>query len=134
MVLKTNIVIFAIFEIVCNAIFFISWQRMVLYLAKIHEQIIRWLVSIRYMIRFNHIFSKICGQKVYVVDFKPFFPQHYGFDSRQELWILSCKKAIQLAYRTSVVLLRCPFLDDRMHGWRDGHLRSSCTRKAGKSP
>jgi hypothetical protein len=32
------------------------------------------------------------------------------------LWILSCEEAIQLAYETFVVLLRCPFVPKIMHG------------------
>jgi hypothetical protein len=39
-----------------------------------------------------------------------------GFKSRQGLWILSCEEAIQLAYGTSVVLLRCPFVSEIIHG------------------
>ena len=33
----------------------------------------------------------------------------------QGLQILSCEEAIQLAYETSVVLLRCPVMPDIMH-------------------
>jgi hypothetical protein len=51
------------------------------------------------------------------VDFKPLAPHHRcGFKSRQELWILSCEEAIQRAYGKSVVLLRCPFVPEIMHG------------------
>jgi hypothetical protein len=53
---------------------------------------------------------------VKVVDFKPLAPHRCGFESRQGLWILSCEEAIQLAYGTSVVLLRCPFVPEIMHG------------------
>jgi hypothetical protein len=53
---------------------------------------------------------------VKVVDFKPLAPNRCGFESRQGLWILSCEEAIQLAYGTSVVLLRCPFVPEIMHG------------------
>jgi hypothetical protein len=42
--------------------------------------------------------------------------------------ILSCEEAIQLAYGTSVFLLRCPFVPEIMHG------RSSSTSKAWTSP
>jgi hypothetical protein len=52
---------------------------------------------------------------VKVVDFKPLAPYRCGFDSRQGLWILSCEEAIQLAY-PSVVLLRCPFMPEIIHG------------------
>jgi hypothetical protein len=38
------------------------------------------------------------------------------FESQQGLWNLSCEEAIQLAYRTSVVLLRSPFVPEIMHG------------------
>jgi hypothetical protein len=51
-----------------------------------------------------------------VVDFKPLVPHHCGFESRQGLWILTCDEAIQLAYGTSVILLRCPFVPEIMHG------------------
>jgi hypothetical protein len=30
--------------------------------------------------------------------------------------VLSCEEAIQLAYGTSMVLLRCPFVPEIMHG------------------
>jgi hypothetical protein len=51
-----------------------------------------------------------------VVDFKPLALHRCGFKSRQGLLILSCEEAIQLAYGTSVVLLRCPFVPEIMHG------------------
>jgi hypothetical protein len=53
---------------------------------------------------------------VKVVDFKPLAPHRCGFESRQGLWILSYEEAIQLAYVTSVVLLRCPFVPEMIHG------------------
>jgi hypothetical protein len=52
---------------------------------------------------------------VKVVDFKSLAPQRCGYESRQGLWILSYEEAIQLAYGTSVVLLRCPFVPEIMH-------------------
>jgi hypothetical protein len=52
---------------------------------------------------------------VKVIDFKPLAPHHGEFESRQRLWILSCEEAIQLAYGTSVVLLRCPFVPEIIH-------------------
>jgi hypothetical protein len=61
----------------------------------------------------------------------PLAPQRCGYESRQGLWILSCEEATQLAYGTSVVLLRCPFVPEIMHG--RAHLRSSSTSKAGQS-
>jgi hypothetical protein len=56
------------------------------------------------------------GRVVKVVDFKPLAPHRCGFESRQVLWILACEEAIQLAYGTSVVLLRYPFVPEIMHG------------------
>jgi hypothetical protein len=53
---------------------------------------------------------------VKVVDFKQLAPHRCGFESRQGLRILSCEEAIQLAYGMSVVLLRCPFVPEIMHG------------------
>jgi hypothetical protein len=53
---------------------------------------------------------------VKVVDFNPLSPHRCGFESLQGLWIISYEEAIQLAYGTSVVLLRCPFLPEIMHG------------------
>jgi hypothetical protein len=53
---------------------------------------------------------------VKVVDFKPLALHRCGFESRQGLWILSCEEAIQLAYGTSVVLLRFPFVPEIIHG------------------
>jgi hypothetical protein len=53
---------------------------------------------------------------VKVVDFKPLALHHCGFESRQGLGILSCEEAIQLAYGTSLVLLRCPLMSEIMHG------------------
>jgi hypothetical protein len=62
------------------------------------------------------ILGGVRGRDVKVVDFKPLAPHRCGFESRQGLWILSCVEAIQLAYGTSVVLLRCPFVPEIMHG------------------
>jgi hypothetical protein len=49
-----------------------------------------------------------------VVDFKPLAPHRCGFESQQDLWILSCEEVIQLAYGMSVVLLRCQFMPEIM--------------------
>jgi hypothetical protein len=49
-------------------------------------------------------------------NFKLLAPHRCGFESRQGLCILSCEEAIQLAYGKSVVLLRCPFVPEIMHG------------------
>jgi hypothetical protein len=43
-------------------------------------------------------------------------PSPLWFESLQGRWILSCEEAIQLALGTSVVLLRCLFVPDMMHG------------------
>ena len=43
-------------------------------------------------------------------------PQRCGFESQHGLWILSYEEAIQLAYRTSVVLLGCPLVPEIKHG------------------
>ena len=64
---------------------------------------------------------------VRVVDLESLAPHCCGLESRQ---ILSCEKDIQLAYGTSVVLLRCLLIPKIMHG---GYMRSSSTSKAGKS-
>jgi hypothetical protein len=54
---------------------------------------------------------------VKVVDFKPLAPHLCGFVRIPTgTWILSCEEAIQLAYGTSVVLLRYPFVPEIMHG------------------
>jgi hypothetical protein len=37
------------------------------------------------------------------------------FKSLQGHWIFSCEEVIQLAYGTLVVLLRCPFVPEKMH-------------------
>jgi hypothetical protein len=55
------------------------------------------------------------GLMVKVVDFKPLAPHLYRFETGQGLWILTCEEAIQLAYGTSVVLLRCLFMPEIMH-------------------
>ena len=55
------------------------------------------------------------GRVVRVVDLDSLAPHYCGFKSRHGLWILSCEEAIQLAYWTSVVLLRCPLVPEIMH-------------------
>jgi hypothetical protein len=55
------------------------------------------------------------GRVVKVVDFEPLASHRCGFKSRQVLWLLSCGEAIKLAYGSSVVLLRCPFMPEVMH-------------------
>jgi hypothetical protein len=49
-----------------------------------------------------------------VVDIKPLAAHCCGFESNQGLWILSCKKAFQLGYGMSVVLLGCQFMPEIM--------------------
>jgi hypothetical protein len=46
----------------------------------------------------------------------PLAPHSCGFESRQGLWILLSEEAIHLAYGTSVVLLRYPFVPEIMYG------------------
>jgi hypothetical protein len=58
----------------------------------------------------------VSGRVAKVVDFKPLAPHRSGFESLQGLWILLLEEAIQLDYGTSVVLLRCPFVPEIMHG------------------
>jgi hypothetical protein len=48
---------------------------------------------------------------VKIVYFKPLAPHRCGFESRQGPWIL-----FQLAYGKSVVLSRCPFVPEIIHG------------------
>jgi hypothetical protein len=55
------------------------------------------------------------GRVVKVVDFKPLAPHLCGFESQQGLWIPLCEEAIQLAYGTSVVLLRYQFVPEIMY-------------------
>ena len=50
------------------------------------------------------------GRVVIVVDLVSIALHRCGFASRQGLWILSYEEVFMLANRTSVVLLRCPFM------------------------
>jgi hypothetical protein len=72
-------------------------------------------VSNGYSVR-TYAYWGVRGRVVKVVDFKQLVPHRCGIESRHGLWILSCEEAIQLAYGTSVVLLRCPFVPEIMHG------------------
>ena len=54
------------------------------------------------------------GRMVRAVDLESLAPHRCGFESRQEVWILSCDEAIQLAYGTSVVLLHVGHDFDRL--------------------
>jgi hypothetical protein len=47
---------------------------------------------------------------------KPLAHYRCGFESCQGLFIVSCTEAIQLVYRTLVVLLRCPLVPEIMFG------------------
>jgi hypothetical protein len=59
----------------------------------------------------------VLGRAVFkVVVFKPLAPYRYGFKSRQDRWIIACEEAIQLAFRTSVAILRCLFVPAVIHG------------------
>jgi hypothetical protein len=54
---------------------------------------------------------------VKVVDFKPLAPHCCGFKTKRDFGFFHVRKLrIQLAYGTSVVLLRCPFVSEIMHG------------------
>ena len=57
----------------------------------------------------------VCGQVVRVVDLESLAPYICGIKSRQGLWILSCEESIQPAYRTLVVILRCPLVPEITH-------------------
>jgi hypothetical protein len=76
------------------------------------------------------MYRKLNQRPTLLKPFKPLAPHRCRFESRLGLWILSCEEAIQLAYGTSVVLLRYLFVPEIMHG---RHLRSSSTSKAGTS-
>jgi hypothetical protein len=56
------------------------------------------------------------SRTVKVISFKPLSPHRFGFEPRQGLWILTSQEANQQAYRTLVVLLRCPFVPKILHG------------------
>jgi hypothetical protein len=43
-------------------------------------------------------------------------PAAVGLNPNRDFFILSCETAIQLAYGTSSILLRCPFVPEIMHG------------------
>jgi hypothetical protein len=38
-----------------------------------------------------------------------------GLNPDRDFWVLSCEEAIQLAYRKSMVLLRCLFVPEIVH-------------------
>jgi hypothetical protein len=52
------------------------------------------------------------GRVLMDVNFKPLAPHRCWFESRQELWNLSCEQVIQLVYiyRTSIVQLKFNYL------------------------
>jgi hypothetical protein len=80
------------------------WRKQFLY-TKINNETLNYLMK-----------RGVRGRVVKVVDFKSLAPHRCGFNSQKGLWILSCEEAIQLAYGTSVVRLRCPFVPEIMHG------------------
>jgi hypothetical protein len=51
---------------------------------------------------------------VKVVDFKPLAPYRCGFESRHREFGFFYER--ELAFGTTVVLLRCPFVPEIMHG------------------
>jgi hypothetical protein len=55
----------------------------------------------------NYINRELWARVVKVIDF-PFAPCYCGFESCQELWILSCEEGAQLhvAYGTLVVIIQ----------------------------
>ena len=63
---------------------------------------------------------------VRVVDLESHAPFHCGFESLQGPGV-GCEEAIQLAYRMSVILLRCPLVPEIMYGG------ASSTTESGKS-
>ena len=65
---------------------------------------------------FISLIRDIHGWVVRVIDLELLAPHWFGFESHQGLLILSCDKSIQLAYGTSVVLLRCPLVPGIMQG------------------
>jgi hypothetical protein len=63
----------------------------------------------------SHVWG-VRGRVDELVDFSTLAPHRCGFKSQQGLWILTCVEASQLAYGTSVVLLRCSFMPEIMYG------------------
>jgi hypothetical protein len=57
----------------------------------------------------------VCGRVVKVIDFKP-LASHLCVFKSQGQGLLSCEEAIQLAYVTSLALLRFSSVPDIMHG------------------
>jgi hypothetical protein len=64
---------------------------------------------------FVSIIRGIHGRMVMVANFKTLALHHCGFKSCQGLWILSCKEAILLAHGMLVVLIRWPFVPEKMN-------------------
>ena len=58
----------------------------------------------------NNVVGDGRGQVVRVVDLESLVPHCRDFESRQGLCILSCEEVIQLAYGTSMILLRWPLV------------------------
>jgi hypothetical protein len=64
----------------------------------------------------NMAIGGICGRVVKVVDFKPLALTVVGSNLDRDFGFFSREEAIQLAYGTPVVLRRCPFVPEIMHG------------------
>jgi hypothetical protein len=65
---------------------------------------------------FENACGGVLGRVVKLVDFKPLSPYRCEIESEQGVWILSFEDAIQQTYGTSMVLPRCPFVPEIMHG------------------
>ena len=76
-------------------------------------KVIGWLIIMPLHLALNEkkIVGGVHGR---VADLESLTSQGCEFESHQGLWILSCEEAFQLAYRTSVVLLRCSLLPEIM--------------------
>ena len=62
------------------------------------------------------MFKAVRVRVVKVFDFESLANHLCGFKSRHGIRILSCQEAIQLAYGTSVLLLRCPLVPGIIQG------------------
>jgi hypothetical protein len=77
--------------------------------------IIRFFKNVNYIWPNTYMQRGVRCRLVKVVDFKSLAPSPLWFQFRKAT-LDSFKEAIQLAYGTSVVLLRCPFGPEIMHG------------------
>jgi hypothetical protein len=62
-----------------------------------------------------HVFTRFIGHNI-ATQLSKITPDRYRFVSDHGLWILSYEEGIQLACETPVVLFRCWFQPDIMHG------------------